>query len=356
MLEPVGILGYGRFGRALAELVIDAGGRVTAWDPSPHVEIPDAMRAASTVAAVRDVTWVVPAVPVGALADVLAAVRPALNPNQLVIDVASVQHAAVAALRETLGADVPWIATHPLFGPTSIALGERPLTVVVCPNPAQADAAARATSFWKALGCTVVTQDADEHDRLMARTHALTFFVAKGLLDLGLGEPLPVTPPSFHAIARTLDEVRSDASHLFRTIQNDNPFAAAERERLLDALAAIHEELAAAFDPAVARPAPRLDLPDLGERAADLKETRELIDELDRELVHLLGRRLHLARRAGRAKAGAGQPVRDAEREAALLDARRAWAELEGLDGEMVTRVFERILREARRMQREAPP
>ena len=43
------------------------------------------------------------------------------------------------------------------------------------------------------------------------------------------GEGAAFVPPSFKALARPIDAVRSDAGHLFATIQNDNPFAAAAR-------------------------------------------------------------------------------------------------------------------------------
>ncbi len=179
---------------------------------------------------VRGAGEVVLAVPVAAIAEATRALRPHLDHNQLVVDVASVKHGPVRDLTETLGRDVPWVATHPLFGPTSIALGERPLVAVVCPNPLHPTAALRARSFFASLGCEVVEEDAIGHDRAMAATHALAFFVAKGLIDVRAGEGAAFVPPSFRAMAGMIGAVRSDASHLFATIQNDNPFAA-ERPR-----------------------------------------------------------------------------------------------------------------------------
>jgi prephenate dehydrogenase len=246
------------------------------------------------------------------------------------------------------------VATHPLFGPTSIALGERPLAVVVCPNPLHPTAASQARTFWERLGCRVIEQEPEEHDRLMADTHALAFFVAKGLMDIGAESSLPFTPPSFRAMARTIDSVRADASHLFYTIQHDNPFAAQARERLLAALTEIHLQLVAAT---AERPphSPRLEMSDLGDRAPDLRETRDLIDDTDRELVRLLAQREQLVRRAGRAKARAGQPVRDLRRELELRVERRRWAAEEGLDPAAIDEVFQGILRFSRSVQQQPP-
>ena len=71
----------------------------------------------------------------------------------------------------------------------------------------------------------------------MAHTHALTFFVAKGMIDAGAATAVPFAPPSFQAISRTIETVRSDAGHLFAAIARDNPFAPEARKELVRALA-----------------------------------------------------------------------------------------------------------------------
>ncbi|HHN74439.1 MAG TPA: prephenate dehydrogenase/arogenate dehydrogenase family protein, partial [Acidobacteria bacterium] len=94
-----------------------------------------------------------------------------------------------------------------------------------------------------------------------------------------------------------------------------------------------------------------LSLPDLGRRSPELREVRELIDDLDLQLVELLSRRARLARRAGRAKSELGRGVRDASREDEVLERRRRWAAERGLEPADVARVFEEILRFSRRLQ-----
>jgi prephenate dehydrogenase len=347
MSRSLAILGYGRFGRALADLALDAGLAVRAWDPV--AEVPGPLRVASLDELCRGTDVVVPATPVRALRAALCELRSRLSPEQLVIDVSSVKLAPLRDLTEVLGDEIPWALTHPLFGPSSVALGEHPLTVVVCPSAPRLDAARRATRFWEGLGCVVVEQDADAHDRVMAATHALAFFVSKGLLDVGAGDNVPFAPPSFQAVARTIEAVRSDASHLFRTIQSDNPYAAEARARLLTALSDIHRRLEGEPE---ADAAARLAIPDLGARAPALREIRDLIDDTDRELLALLARREQLARRAGRVKAAEGWPILDPERERALLAARREWAAHEGLEPDAVEDLFRQLLRVSRAAQR----
>jgi prephenate dehydrogenase len=187
----------------------------------------------------------------------------------------------------------------------------------------------------------------------MAHTHALTFFVAKGMIDAGAGMDVPFAPASFQAISRTIETVRSDAGHLFTAIQRENPFAAEARTQLVESLGAIHRALAA---PPAGEDAPpdstRLQIPDLGERSPALAEARAHIDGIDAEIVALLARRAQLAQRAAKAKAALGAPVLDAGREASLFEARRAWAEKAGLDAEGIDEIFRAIVRASRRLQR----
>jgi prephenate dehydrogenase len=354
----VALLGYGRFGRALGQLVADAGIEHRACDTTAAV--PPEVRADSLAALVRDADFVVIAVPVPRIADALRDLVPHLRPSQVVFDVGSVKVIPAAILDRTLGDAIPWCGTHPLFGPVSLALAERPLRVVLCPSPRHPAAAERVRALYESIGCEVIAQTPEGHDRVMAHTHALTFFVAKGMIDAGAGMEVPFAPPSFQAISRTIETVRSDGGHLFTAIAGDNPFAGEARKHLVHALADIDRaldaqaaEVAAGHVAAAAESAAgEFAIPDLGARSPELKQTREHIDAVDREIVGLLSRRAQLQERAARAKAALGAPVLDAPREAEMLTARRSWASDAKLDAEGVTDVFRAILTMSRRGQK----
>ncbi len=347
----VAVLGYGRFGRALSGLLLDAGLTVRAFDS--HADVPIAIAADSPKSLVQGATHIVLAVPIVEMRSAIDEIAPFLESSQLVLDVGSVKVAPVQALTDRLGIRIPWVGTHPLFGPTSLALAERPLRVVVCPNAMHPDAASRARALYEAIGCEVLEESPELHDRRMAETHALAFFVAKGVLEANIGLDVPYAPPSFQAITRIVDVVRSDAGHLFASIQRENPHAATARRRLIDALTAVDMRLSNEAPTEMSgRPdVPNLAIADAPVVAPELRETRELIDDLDREIVSLLSRRMELARRARRAKARLGLGIVDPTREAELLGYRRAWAASQGLDPASVEEIFEAILRASRRAQ-----
>jgi prephenate dehydrogenase len=352
MVVQVGVLGYGRFGSALGRLLVEGGLGVRAYDPDASVPPEHAARSIDDLTQGAD--FVVVSVPVPHMPAALGALRGHLSPSQIVFDVGSVKVRPVAAMRDVLGQAVPWCGTHPLFGPVSLALAERPLRVVLCPAPEHPAAAARVRALYERIGCEVIEQTPEGHDRVMAYTHALTFFVAKGMIDAGAGMEVPFAPPSFQAISRTIETVRSDAGHLFAAIARDNPFAAEARKHLVGALGAIDRALdaQAASEPrGGGGEAARFSIPSPAARSPELAQTREHIDNVDRALVRLLAQRAQLQERAARAKAALGAPVLDATREAEMLAARRDWAAESKLDPDGVTDVFRAILTMSRRSQ-----
>jgi prephenate dehydrogenase len=353
--NSVALLGYGRFGRSLGQLLADGGVPHRAYDPP--VAIPPEHRAESLRDLAAGAAFVVLAVPVPYMRAALVDLRPYLDPSQIVLDVGSVKVRPAADLSEVLGSAIPWCGTHPLFGPLSLALAERPLRVVVCPSPQHPAAAARVRSLYEGVGCEVIEQTPEGHDRVMAHTHALTFFIAKGMIDAGAGVDVPFAPPSFQALARAIETVRSDAGHLFAAIAHENPFAAEARKHLVQALASIDRTLDAeaagdAETGGAASSATRVSIQDLGDRSPELKETRDHIDGVDREIVRLLAQRAQLVQRAARAKAAIGAPVLDGAREAEMAATRRLWASDAKLDADALNDVFRAILTMSRRAQR----
>ncbi len=72
---------------------------------------------------------------------------------------------------------------------------------------------------------------------------------------------------------------------------------------------------------------------------SNLDEIRAGMDQVDRDIVALIARRVDYVRNAARFKAST-VAVADPERMAKVLRTRREWAEAAGLDGETVERLY----------------
>ena len=86
---------------------------------------------------------------------------------------------------------------------------------------------------------------------------------------------------------------------------------------------------------------------------SDLAALRKSLDDIDAVLVSALGERARLARDIARVKSEGDGPVRDADRETALLQHRSAFGERLGLDPAFVRRIFREILDDSVRRQQD---
>lgn len=92
------------------------------------------------------------------------------------------------------------------------------------------------------LGLKIVRMTSEEHDKMMADLHALTYFVARGLSRYGVQEDIAHVP-SFQTIRDLITFDRSHTEELFQTIELGNPFAKSAREKFIKTLQEINDRL-----------------------------------------------------------------------------------------------------------------
>jgi prephenate dehydrogenase len=198
------LIGVGLLGGSFARAALAAGAfeRVAAFDTDPRAlttaqalgAIHDA--APSPAAAVDGADVVLLAVPVGSMADAMAAIAPRLSATAVVTDVGSTKASVIAAARAALGAAASrFVPAHPIAG------GERPgieasdarlfdgKLCITTPTTDTAKAALeQVESLWRRLGCRVERMDCDEHDRVFAAVSHLPHLLAFALVAQIAGE------------------------------------------------------------------------------------------------------------------------------------------------------------------------
>lgn len=75
------------------------------------------------------------------------------------------------------------------------------------------------------------------------------------------------------------------------------------------------------------------------EECKSIEDVREAVDALDREIVSLIGRRARYVKAAAKFKTGE-EGVRAPERQKAMLGERRRWAEEEGLEPDVIEKLY----------------
>jgi prephenate dehydrogenase len=240
-IRSIGLLGFGAFGRLIAEH-LHSYFPLVACDPATTTEqrSHDHVRFGN-VAEVGGCDLVVLAVPVGELSSAISMVRPHLRPGSIVVDVGSVKVRPIAVMQTELPPFVDILGTHPLFGPQSAKGGIKGRKIALC--PVRGRSTPRIAAFLRhVLKLEVHIVTAEEHDRQAAIVQGVTHLVAKVLVRM---EPLPkrLTTASFDHLMRATDMVRHDAASVFLAIERDNPYAAEVRAQFFSLAEAMRAEL-----------------------------------------------------------------------------------------------------------------
>jgi prephenate dehydrogenase len=245
--KTFGIVGYGHFGEFMARsfarergtsvLVTDADAKKL---PRPRSHLKTA-----PLAEVAACDVVVVAVPFGALEDTLKELRDHVSDRTVVMDVVSTKALATGLLRNVLGDQTNLLATHPLFGPPSMKRMKKGQHLVVTYTQGKRAMAFR-SYLAKTFGLDIIDLSPEAHDRTMAYMQALPFFIARALVDLDILdlEHFDVLSlPSFEKLATiaAIEQHHTDA--MFDTSQRSNPYAAAARQQLVEALEKINDEI-----------------------------------------------------------------------------------------------------------------
>jgi prephenate dehydrogenase len=203
------LIGVGMIGGSVAAALRRAGAidRAVGFDADPkaarrgvELGVLDAA-AASVEEAVREADLVVLAVPVGAMKEVMSAAAKALPAHAIVTDVGSTKLSVIEAARAALGAASSFsirrfVPGHPIAGRElpGVEHGDAELfrgRLYICTPIGETNAEARATieDLWRRIGASVVTMEAEEHDRVFAAVSHLPHLLAFALVARIASEP-----------------------------------------------------------------------------------------------------------------------------------------------------------------------
>ncbi|MES2225277.1 MAG: prephenate dehydrogenase [Patescibacteria group bacterium] len=235
-MKTVGIVGYGQFGRFMAAH-LSKYAQVRAFDVAGKEGV---LLVSLTDVASSDL--LIFAVPVQNLEEACEQVVPHVSPGALIVDVSSVKMRPLAILKAYFP-DHEILGTHPIFGPQSGKDGIEGLPLVVANVSWTSEHYNQILRFLSGtLGLHVIERTPEEHDREMARVQGLTHFIGKALVRLDIQEYETGTM-SYNQLIKLRELLKDDSWELFKTIENENPYAQEVREGFLTTLAILEKEL-----------------------------------------------------------------------------------------------------------------
>lgn len=231
-----GIVGFGDFGSLLAELLPQEAKKLVT-DVIPKEPKTANLQFTDLEHLVENSDIVFLAIPLSAYEEVLPKLA---QTDSLVVDISSVKVEPQKLLTGYLGASRDVLITHPLFGPQTANNGLEGLKLIVTKK--QGETAGMVCDYFAELGVKIVEMSAEEHDRQMAYTQVLTFFVSRALLNMNVRD-VELSAPSFQKLL-ALEELESQHSEdLFMTIQRGNPYGKEVRDTIMESFKQLQQDI-----------------------------------------------------------------------------------------------------------------
>lgn len=199
MFKRVAIIGVGLIGGSLAhalrvgglaEHIVGSGRNPEHLQLAKDLGVVDAVTT-DLAEAVSGADLVFVAVPVGAMAAVFAAIRPALAADAVITDGGSTKVSVIEAAQAALGDAMPnFVPGHPVAGTEQSGVAAsfpelyKNRRVILAPTDStHAHATQRVREMWEAIGAQVTEMAADHHDEVLAATSHLPHVLAYALVD-----------------------------------------------------------------------------------------------------------------------------------------------------------------------------
>ena len=237
-MNSIGIIGFGRFGKVLAN-ILQKGFSVKTYDPNPidafsGIEFTD-------LKSILKEKVVFIAVPIRHFESVILEISPKLNDGTTIIDVCSVKKHPVDIMETNLPDNVGIIATHPMFGPDSFRSNNRLKMMMnnTRDNYGKFD-------FWKnyfsSQDIEIIEMSPEEHDLLAAKTQGVTHFLGRALKEFGINQT-KIDTQGFGELLDLVNQTCNDSWELFSDLQLYNPYTEKVINKLKESTQIISNQL-----------------------------------------------------------------------------------------------------------------
>lgn len=234
-MMDIGIIGYGRFGKVLEELL--ANDEFNEFS----VKIFDLQTPKNSLEEVLACKNIFIAVPIRNFAQVIAEIAPKLSADTTIIDVCSVKVYPVHVMKAHLPKTVGLIATHPLFGPDSLKSGYKAKIMMDATRDLHLK-----FNFWQdvfsRLGLEVLIMTPEQHDQLAAESQGITHFIGR-VLHEAEAKSTPIDTAGYKKLLEVMSNTCNDSWELFIDLQKYNPYSQITLEKLLTAVETVYQQI-----------------------------------------------------------------------------------------------------------------
>lgn len=218
-MNTIGIIGYGRFGKVLAN-ILQKGFSLRIHDieekeSTSNINI-------LTLEKVLEEKIIFVAVPIHQFEKLIQKISKIIDNDRTIIDVCSVKIHTSRVMLKYLPKNIGIISTHPMFGPDSILTNQK-LKMMMhktrdCYNQ---------YPFWKKYfndqNINVIDMSPEEHDKLAANTQGITHFLGRTLKEFGISKT-NLDTQGFRDLLNLVEQTCNDSWQLYSDLQSYNPY------------------------------------------------------------------------------------------------------------------------------------
>ena len=237
-MKKAGIIGYGRFGRVLADLLTNKYEvrvyDIEAVDNDEGVEI-------CSLSEVLECILVFIAVPIRSFEEVIKEIATYKLYNTTIIDVCSVKVYPVEIMEKHLPDHVGIIASHPHFGPDSYS-PFRELKATICLVRDVYKRINDVKEIFESKSIRTIDMTSDEHDRIAASSQGVTHFIGRALNESGI-RSTNMNTMGFNELLGVIEQTCNDSWDLFKDLQRYNPYTNDMIDKLVGTIEKIHKQI-----------------------------------------------------------------------------------------------------------------
>lgn len=213
--NPVGIIGYGRFGHIMRHLL----------EPEHDVffyDIDTALHRETAFKPLHDIVQLptlILAVPIGQIEFTLQQIAPQLQ-AKTIIDVCSVKQYPTQLMLKYLPTNIQIISTHPMFGPDSYN-GNQEKNMMMYSVRAEAGLFQQWYDYFRGKSIHISVMTPEQHDREIAFSQNLTHFLGRILGELTLQDSTIATV-GYRSLQKLVEQTCNDSWELFHDMMQYN--------------------------------------------------------------------------------------------------------------------------------------
>ena len=235
-MSKIGIIGFGRFGKILAE-ILSTQNEIYIHDSN---ESKGDYQNLSLLEIIKcEILFI--AVPIREFKNVIKSLQKFNLQNITIVDVCSVKLHAVQVMEEYLPKNAGIIATHPMFGPDSYS-PFRELKMVMHPVRDIHNQYDKLKHTFESKSISIVEMTPEAHDKDAAMSQGITHFIGRVLSESGISST-KINTLGFNELLGVIEQTCNDSWDLFKDLQNYNPYTIEMVKKLEEGINMVREQM-----------------------------------------------------------------------------------------------------------------